>query len=313
MSGIVLHHLKVRSIYLAEFSRSSNTYPREQEAFCKMAEQSLRPDFFWHYVRVLVDFREDMSGLRSRVESCKSASPALPLAHSCDAYFFVQIATLAELSASDCSVYLGEQLLYFFYGKPSYRTQSAGSNAVSLSAFWPVCVLVDSVTPTPPKRVFPFDSGAYSHGLFSDFLHPAMELNDFEIGKSIDSASRCVSLLFGNNKDYLDGLLNSDKTPSGEFEEEVLRAMISSKKSSPEDDRRSSIELQFDQNIPLNSDSVKFVVLPSALLDNSEIQSKIMEWGCDFHGYRCHRANPLEFVQLISQAVDEFLKKENYV
>jgi hypothetical protein len=132
----------------------------------------------------------------------KAAKPPLPLIHSTDVYRFRNALDDGELRPRDCTVFKGEPLLYFFYGRPSYRVNS-DQDAASLDHYLPVCLLFRSGSATPIKRVFPFDSGGFAEALYASAMHVDMKLEDFLLESDPETPGRVISLFFESVDNYL--------------------------------------------------------------------------------------------------------------
>ena len=70
------------------------------------------------------------------------------------------------MRTSKCNVFKGEDLLYFFVGRPAYKKES-----VLEPHYWelPTCVICE-YNITGAKRIYPFDTGAevLKSGLFTE-------------------------------------------------------------------------------------------------------------------------------------------------
>src|ERR1700680_4302707 len=101
--------------------------------------------------------------LREHVRNSQRATPPLPLVHTTDFYGFRSILVNNALSPADYP----ESLLHCFYGLPVYKPHK-GLSATSAPGFAPVCFVLAPTCPCSIKRIYPFDSGAFSKGLFKD-------------------------------------------------------------------------------------------------------------------------------------------------
>ena len=139
--------------------------------------------------------------LKRLVRAAPSAEPLLPLTHLTDAYRFENARLSDELQPRGCKVF-GEPLLYLFYGRPSYRVH-ADEEPSGLEHYLPVCILFRNCDVPSPKRVFPFDSGAFAAGRYGDAMHRDMELEDFCLEAHPSTPGRIISLFFGSIEAYL--------------------------------------------------------------------------------------------------------------
>jgi hypothetical protein len=66
--------------------------------------------------------------------------PELPLVHNTSCSQLEQILTTGILEPRDCSVF-GEPLIYFFYGRPVYRSRKHGTSPDTRFDYCPVCLV----------------------------------------------------------------------------------------------------------------------------------------------------------------------------
>jgi len=137
--------------------------------------------------------------LRRLVGRQPAAAPRLPLVHTTDSYRFLNAFEDGELMPKACNVFAGEPLLYFFYGRPSYRVNS-NEPPTSLDHYLPVCMLFRAESVQPIKRIFPFDSGACDNELYDNALHRDMNLEDFGLEPSPDTPGRVISFFLALRK-----------------------------------------------------------------------------------------------------------------
>ncbi|GGE60577.1 hypothetical protein GCM10011317_17990 [Niveispirillum cyanobacteriorum] len=117
------------------------------------------------------------------------------------------------------------------------------------------------------KRIFPFDSGAFSIQLYNAYMHKKMQLTDFSLEPDPSTPGRLISLFFGSVESYLaaNPSINRIFDPS-EFEALSYQALVNAKEGNSIDSRGSGIEVQTEQEIPLK-DNVEAVIIPSAFVD----------------------------------------------
>ena len=87
-------------------------------------------------------------------------SEVFPMMHSCECFDSRLIIKSERLESRPCKV-LNKDVLYFFYGKPSYPVgEKVEGNRTDIE-YCPVCFIVN---PDKVKiyRVFPFDTGAFN-------------------------------------------------------------------------------------------------------------------------------------------------------
>jgi hypothetical protein len=166
-----------------------------------------------------------------------------------------------------------------------------------------------------PKRVVPFDTGAWASGCYSDFLHPNMQPLQFEVAPEYEEAGRLVAFFFGGNAEYFSGKCRSDiEFSSLEMEVECLKAMLSAPARTTSDDRRGTIEIQIDGSLDLKVSKVLAIVLPSHFMDDNQIRLLCSSLtGVELVPYDTYHARPAEDTRAIMTAVGAFLKKRGYL
>lgn len=163
----------------------------------------------------------------------------LPFIHSCEGYNGKKIIEDNELKATHCKVF-NENLLYFFYGKPSYPIGEKNETKRTDDLYCPVCFIVDPRT-VSIDRVFPFDTGAFKGNRYIDFLHRGMELEDFELDSCLDTIKTYISVIFNNNRNYIDGI--ACKQESEYLEIDAFLNLLNAKGSFVIDERANTVEV----------------------------------------------------------------------
>jgi hypothetical protein len=237
----------------------------------------------------------------------------LPLVHTTSSPAFeYDIAPFSKLiSPKKCTVY-GDQLIYFFYGKPSYRPQNAkDSYHADMMQFAPVCIVLDTPAAYVPRRVMPFDSGAYNDGMMAreGHAHPALRKELFEVNGQ-DAAGAIVGVFFGSNLSYYDErpicppLVNTRTNTCVE----TYVSLISRTGTNQGDSRLNTIEIQFDRDIDLNGNVLAVAIAEPFYASRTEIQDTLKNWGAEPLIYPLDgRFTPGECCSLIDRLVRKFL------
>jgi hypothetical protein len=243
------------------------------------------------------------------VQSHTPTEGALPLTHATDAFTLRDVMETDTLKATPCPVFNGTDLLYLFYGRASYRP-NLNTLPNSLSSYAPVCFILKPEIATAPKRVHPFDTGAFADGKFDATMHRKMRKERFELTSQLDSARKLVTAFFGTNAQYFDGVPRKDVTvPTLAYEAESYLALVSNRQTEEFDDRSSAVEVQLDRDVALIG-AVEAVVLPASLVDDPEVAAKLMTWRADPIPYHTiARMKPSEYTGAVVGAVREFLKR----
>ncbi|SHM66468.1 hypothetical protein SAMN05518668_11624 [Sphingobium sp. YR657] len=217
--------------------------------------------------------RRDFADL---VQTAASSTKPLPLTHMTDAYLFRSIMETETLEPVPCRVFENEPLLYFFYGRPAYRA-AVQSQSNGLDAYAPICIVLKPDAASP-RRIYPFDSGAFHKRLFADFTHHRMEKEDFELGNSMEMPGRLINLFWKGEQSYYNNRNTSDFVPAHmAFEAQSYQELIRYRAKGPFDDRASAIEIQAADEIAL-PDNIVAVIMPSDYM-KGPIASRIEEMG----------------------------------
>jgi hypothetical protein len=241
------------------------------------------------------------------------AIPHLPLVHTIDWFDFRTIKSRGQMVPELCDVY-AENLLYFFYGRPSFRKHME-ADPVSLGSLHLVSLIFDAATLPPPQRILPFDSGAFKGGLYDGDLHPGMELPHFELDPTIDAVARAVGCFYGSNKEYFRSKVRADLDyPCDQLEVESFVSIVASLRQSPADDRRSAIEVQIADIVDLTRANVLAVILPEQFLDHAPTHDYIRTTlGAEPIGYFCPHARPSEDARVIMNEAARFYSRRGWL
>ena len=234
----------------------------------------------------------------------------LPLLHTCDAYTFRNILEELSLKPTKCDVF-NTELLYTYYGLPSYRVKL--NKATNNPAHYMICFILNSKDSDNFAKVYPFDSGAFFklNEIKEQFFHNETKIDDFELSGSIISAKKVIKTFYDTNDNYLNQSPSMTKELSQlDFEANGYKNLINFKGSSSFDDRASSIEILFDNEIRLDSNSVKQIIIPKCFRDDVYAMKLISE-KLNIEKpltYNTHRGNPSEFFGLLRDEYFKFLE-----
>ncbi len=248
------------------------------------------------------------------VDGHRPVAKELPFVHSTRCEFFNHLCAAGFLSPTDCPVF-NEPLLYFFYGRPAYRSKT-GSMPDTGIMLMPICfIFKPGVLDTNLHRVFPFDTGAAHGGMFAPHIDPA-RLNEFQLNPTLVSIKKAVTAFFDTNEAYFAATPNPALPTAGTTGLTSLDCyctLITTEGVATYDDRRAVIEVQTAVPISLR-DTLLSVVLPRPFLDSPDVRNAIVhDWRAYPLSYDHVRASiPSEYVRDIVKDVREYLVKGDY-
>lgn len=215
----------------------------------------------------------------------------LPLFHSCIGSKAESIIIEKKIKATKCKVF-DKNLLYFFYGKPSYPVSAKTDKAWSSSNVFncPVCFVVD-VEKIKACDIYPFDTGAYMGNMYKSFsMNPDKTVlkNEYSLGKDVNSIRKYISGMYSDNVNYIEGkssqylrgdLLffdNNQKKEIESIEPSIIRLLelLNCNGESLLDERSRTIEVMTRRSVDLND--VEAIILPS-LLERSKYFSEFIK------------------------------------
>lgn len=227
---------------------------------------------------------EQWQRVKNFVDSHEPTEPILPLTHVTTMFGFRTIMTGMTLEPKECRVF-NENLLYLFYGRPSYRaTQVAGSE---LNWNLPIGFILNPDAVSTIKRIFPFDSGAFANGLYGETFHAESEMSSFRLTPKIISTARYTSAFYSGNAHYYRGKsdINLDL---GNFDFELQGLSYLSKRpgmqtpngKSTADERASTVEIQTAESLTIK-DTLMALIVPESLMADTAFMDAIERWEID--------------------------------
>jgi hypothetical protein len=230
-----------------------------------------------------------------------------------ESYYLKQIVEADRIKAQRCNVFAGEKLSYFFVGRAAYKR-----DLLQEAEYWelPTC-LVFSFFVDGAKRIFPFDSGAFSANRYPSYIN-MMNLEDFEITDDPEAPHKIIGTFFNNPRNYY----RLSARPKEQFEalfdvdvlDEEMKALhkLIQHKDKKFDDRRLAIELQFDHDIELKDRKPILAIFPETYLANGTYIEKIKNMGCEILTYPVYPLRKEYFYYAIYEKLDNFYSSRGY-
>ena len=182
-------------------------------------------------------------------------------------------------------------MTYLFYGRPAYRAKD-GNNA-RMEFEWPIIFIFDPDKIARIHNVFPFDTGAYAKGLYSDFFDPKSKIMDFALDPSIESARKLVGTFYVSHEEYYCGYTRKNvEIPMRQFEMQGVFELSrlpgvqdGALGTLVRDERSSAIEVQVSEPITLK-DSLLAIILPAPYMGDPLTQAALNRWAVtEVHDY----------------------------
>lgn len=233
------------------------------------------------------------------------------LVHTTKGTRIYDILGAGKLSVSTCPVFKHEKLLYCFVGRPAYKLSD-----LSVSDFWltPVCFVFDNPLPIAPKRIYPFDSGAFvSTRLGEEFAD--FRVDRFELPGDYKNLSKLISVFFGSVSKYRRAQARDRNRiaekygigPNG-FSILALSSLLTKRPNDEFDDRNSAIEVQFSDDIDLKVPQLKGIVLAEEWMDDPHLALAIKDIGCHVETYPIYPLSRASYSSKIYEAVEKIDK-----
>ena len=216
------------------------------------------------------------------IEEHDSTKKKLPFLHISNGYNFDKIAVGDLLKPQDCKVFK-EKLLYFFYGRPSYKTKQTLNERLAYD--WPVVFLFNYKTVDRfVSSCFPFDSGAFEAGRYKYFFDDSSEIEDFRFSRGNANVTRLVSAFYSDNHEYFrGGSTKNIEIPIDQFEAAGVHELVRVP-NHPEaphhlkyDERSSSIEAISRGEIKLKG-NVDAIIIAKKFLEVPRWREAIDRW-----------------------------------
>lgn len=261
---------------------------------------------------ILKDYISVNNAFDSLINKSNNIRP-LPLTHKKGWRDAEKILNAGVIPLESCDVF-GNQLQYYFYGRPAYVVgQGAGNRRDHV--YLPVCFIIDS-DKLSIDNVFPFDSGAYANELYDDYIDKSIDINSFQISPEISSIKGFIEYFYKSNEKYYKHKprhlnLSADLPP----EVFAYINLLSASGTTKFDIRADTIEIISKEEYNLK-DGLKAIVIPNefAYAKTTRVAiEKLKNNGVEIITYQMIGYGPEQYNAVISQKVYEYLfEKECY-
>jgi hypothetical protein len=221
-----------------------------------------------------------MSRFWDFVSTIDAPGGKLPLVHATDLFCFREILKAERLEPADCNVYTGQKLMYFFYGRPSYRPH-AQKATVTVKSLLPICLVMSRGVASDAVRIMPFDTGAFHRKMMHPPMHDRMKLEDFELTGAVTAPMQLISIFYDSARRYYEAKAKAKVDKYDEFEDLEIDSyfrLLHHRANTEVDDRVTAIEIQLNSPLCLVG-CVHAAILPKPYFDRPGIVNQVEQWG----------------------------------
>jgi len=204
-----------------------------------------------------------------------------------------QIISTARLDTRHCQTF-DRDLVYAFLARPAYRFRDGDRKSDQINRF-PFVLVLSPEKLGAPLHVYPFDTGAFEAGLYSETADPTIYLEEYELSPDIVGALQHIAWAFGSKPAYFEGTVKADLADSLPHWRTVGRGWIdiaglaSTGRDRP-DARAASIEVAYAKSIDLKQRHVRLVIFPLQLIEddrgnNAEFLAQLNSLGLSYKTY----------------------------
>lgn len=237
----------------------------------------------------------------------------LPLVHSSESHRMLKMLGDGKVAVTECDTFKGENLAYFFYGRPSYRKFYERPKEWQL----PFVMVLKSTCLLSLKRLFPFDSGAFFSNRLPSYM-TSFPAEDFELSSNPAAIDLLIDIFFGSDEDYL----HNRSKPAAEVthrrklgvrhpEVKALCAMYNGDEVKA-DDRSRAFELQTDTDVKIK-DELLAVVMPRPYFDDKKLKAALKSQGVIARPYDVWELNTEGYMSAIYTEVKAVYKKLGFL
>lgn len=226
----------------------------------------------------------------------------LPIVHSSESKNLLRMLMEEKVAVTECDTFRGENLAYFFHGRPAYRRYHARPKQWQL----PFVLVLKSTCLMAMKRVFPFDSGAFFSGRLPDYLSE-FDHAGYELSENSNPIDLLIDIFFGSDRDYFLGnpkstqeVVHRKRLNIRHSEVMALCSMYNGDQLAA-DDRTLTIELQSDRDVSIK-DQLLGVVMPRPYFDDKALKAVLKSRKVIAKAYDTH---PISTESYVAQVYTE--------
>ncbi|MDW5314497.1 hypothetical protein [Rhizobium sp. PL01] len=233
----------------------------------------------------------------------------LPLVHSTESANIWKMLGHERVEVTPCDTFTGENLAYFFHGRPAYRKFHKNPQDWEL----PFVLVLKSTCLLNIRRIFPFDSGAFQSSRLPSYVS-RFNAEGYDVASNTAAIDLLVDIFFGGDSSYFHGKAKSRDEVSrrnglGMRHAQVLAlCALYNREHLEADDRSLAIEVQTDLEVSIK-DNLLGVVLPRSYFDDKNLKKYFKERGVQVRQYDVYPINTEAYVSIVYEEVKAIYKK----
>lgn len=234
----------------------------------------------------------------------------LPLVHSAESSNLIRIINEKRVKVTKCDTFENENLAYFFLGRPAYRKHYANPMDWQL----PFVLIFERTCLLNIKRVFPFDTGAFSRKYYPEYI-TNINREGYECGAVKNAQDLIIETFFGGDDNYLHGraysqdeLKHRSKLGVEHHEILALAALYSKEGGLKADDRSAAIEFQSDLDVPI-ADNLLGCIMPRPYFQNKSLKAALKPLNIQVKSYDVWPLSTESYIGTIYGLTKEIYKK----
>lgn len=248
--------------------------------------------------------------IRSNSSTANYSALTLPFYHTCKGKNFRSIFRNKALVPTLCAEF-GELLLYFFYGKPTYRVSGEATTSRDVGRF-PVSFIANLNPSNNIPRVFPFDTGALIHKVLKDVCGEEINPAKYELGSGIDWVRYFIEYFYGNDKNYyfVTPQIKLEDLKAMSFELQHIFSLATETSDKIWDNRAYTIEVQCKDSFQLDAGKIEAIILPKCYMNDTEIVDYLYNNNIVALTYGIERADPKHMTPLLIEIAENYMKSK---
>ncbi|WP_242216860.1 hypothetical protein [Shinella zoogloeoides] len=233
----------------------------------------------------------------------------LPLVHSTESANIWTMLKKEQVSVTPCDTFTGENLAYFFHGRPAYRKFHKNPQDWEL----PFVLVLKSTCLLNVRRIFPFDSGAFHRSRLPSYV-ARFDAEGYDVAGNAAAIDLLIDIFFGGDGAYFHGKAKPRNEVSRRNGLSMRHAQVLAlcalynREHLEADDRSLAIEVQTDRDVSIK-DNLLGAVLPRSYFDDTILKKYFKERGVHVRQYDVYPINTEAYVSIVYEEVKAIYRK----